>query len=376
MNLEPFYSSLAKFFRKNYRKAFFLYIAFGRKRFTTKFLDDRMKYMKEKPLDAAQRHAIKNNWRGCKVDKRWFQFYNWTQVEKNTFEVNYVPDDLFYCFVYDHYNNTEELKAIDDKNYYDLYFPDVKQPRTIIHIIEGQCLDKDYKPVDYETAVKMCVECGEIISKPSVYTGGGKKIHFWDKTQDVVVLEGLILEGENAIIQEVVHQHPSLDILHKGSINTIRIMTWYHDGIVEVLSTIVRMGVGDSHLDNISQGGYYCGVNDDGSLKKWGYTNYGEPKLFHPQGAVFAECTIPSIDECKELVKRIAYRFIRVSKLASWDLSIDTEGNPILIEANLSYGALDLHQVANGPIFGDMGRDIVLEILRQKKYRRFNRIVK
>ena len=369
------YSQISGVFNRIYLKAFFLSTVFGRKWFTVGFLQRELEYAKDEPLTAVQRRAIEEYWKGCKVNKGWFQFYNWTRPEKNTFDVRYVPDDLFYCCIYDYYNKTEEVKAIDDKNYYDLYFPDVKLPETVVHIIEGRCLDKNYKPVSLEAAIRMCEANDEIICKPSVRTAGGKGISFWKRGQDVSVLEEMLTNMGNAIVQEVVHQHPALDVLHKESINTIRIMTWYHDDEVEVISTIVRMGVGESRVDNVSNGGCYCGVNDDGSLKKWGHTEWGEPMLTHPQGAVFAECIIPSIDKCKEMVRLLSYRFIRVSKLSSWDLSVDEEGNPVLIEANLCNGALDLHQVANGPIFGDRGKEMVSTVLRQQKYRRFNRMI-
>lgn len=48
----------------------------------------------------------------------------------------------------------------------------------------------------------------------------------------------------------------------------------------------------------------------------------------------------------------LSKRFLSVSKLQSWDFAIGEDGEPILIEVNLSFGQIDFHQMCNGPIWG------------------------
>lgn len=55
-----------------------------------------------------------------------------------------------------------------------------------------------------------------------------------------------------------------------------------------------------------------------------------------------------------------------MSKLTSWDLSVDENGSPVLLETNLCYGALFFHQISNGPVFGDMTVDILKEALKKQ----------
>ena len=136
------------------------------------------------------------------------------------------------------------------------------------------------------------------------------------------------------------------------------------------------MGVNGNKLDNASQGGLFCGINEDGTLKKYAYNKKGDAVTVHPQGAVFSDCRIPSFDKCKTLVIKLSNRFLRIAKLISWDLSIDEEGNPVLIEVNLCYGGTDIHQIANGPLYGDKTEEILDKVFRQsKKYSFINKFV-
>ena len=78
-------------------------------------------------------------------------------------------------------------------------------------------------------------------------------------------------------------------------------------------------------------------------------------------------------DKCKELVVKLANRFLRISRLISWDLAIDDNGEPTLIEVNLCYGGTDIHQIANGPLYGDKTEEILEKVFRnRKKYRIIN----
>lgn len=47
-------------------------------------------------------------------------------------------------------------------------------------------------------------------------------------------------------------------------------------------------------------------------------------------------------------------------RLVSWDIAVDNENNPVLVECNLKFGQLDFHQLNNGPLFGD-DTEIILD---------------
>lgn len=49
-------------------------------------------------------------------------------------------------------------------------------------------------------------------------------------------------------------------------------------------------------------------------------------------------------------------------RLLSWDITIDEDGNPVIIEVNMHSGQLDFHQLNNGPIFGDDTEEVLKEV--------------
>jgi hypothetical protein len=86
----------------------------------------------------------------------------------------------------------------------------------------------------------------------------------------------------------------------------------------------------------------------------------------HPQGAMFSSIIVPSLEKCHKIVKSQALRFIGLSRLLSWDFAIDEDGEPVLIEVNLTYGGVDVHQMSNGPVFGDMTEAVLNEVFKKK----------
>lgn len=295
-----------------------------------------------------------------KIDDRYLSLYNTYSKE---FDPRYVPDDLYYGTIDAYFNNALECAAIDDKNLYDLLFNDVKQPNTIARKINGLFLDREYEIISVDEVAKLCMDRECVVIKKATLSDGGNGVKFWRKESDgESSLSELLIQSDGFIIQEAIKQHKSIARLHPESVNSIRILTLVYKGNVNVLSAIIRMGANGSNVDNGHSGGCFAGINNDGRIKDVAY-DYMTGKRYlnnHPTtGAKFSESVIPDFDACKEFVKRLAPRLSRVSKLTSWDLSVDEIGRPVLLETNLCYGALFFHQISNGPVFGDMASDIL-----------------
>ena len=125
------------------------------------------------------------------------------------------------------------------------------------------------------------------------------------------------------------------------------------DEEVKAMSSILRMGVGKSQVDNLSSGGIAMGIDCNGVLKGKAFSGEGKCYERHPDGVDLVGIAVPAYNECLEICKATAPRFARFSRLISWDFSVGIDGKPILIEANLHWGGLDSHQMCNGPIFKD-----------------------
>lgn len=325
-------------------------------------------------LTSQQKKEIKKLWKGVRVDYDWFRFFNSIQREKEIgFDARFIPMDFSYTFLHPFYNNTPFTYAFDDKNMYDLYFHDFLMPRTICRVIDKVLLDANYNRITREESLELCNREGHVIIKPADFTASsGRNILFWDAEQDN---DCDWMNYDNCIVQEVIKQHPDLAMLHKFSINTIRMLTFYDKDGAKVLGAVVRTGANGSKVDNASQGGLFCGINDDGSLMKYGYTRKGQHFESHPSGTVFANCHIPNYEDCVAMVTILANRLVKVARLIAWDLAIDENGNPLLIEVNLPYSAVDLLQITNGPLFGNQTEEIIKEVMSDRKNRIANRFL-
>ena len=55
-------------------------------------------------------------------------------------------------------------------------------------------------------------------------------------------------------MQGVVKQHPILEKMNPSSLNTIRVVSFFFEGEVYILSIILRMGAKNARVDNIGAG--------------------------------------------------------------------------------------------------------------------------
>lgn len=193
---------------------------------------------------------------------------------------------------------------------------------------------------------------GGVIIKPSVNSSGGSGIVFWRDSDDMDI-EVLLKKCDNVVVQELIKQHPTLSAIHPDSVNSIRIMTITTGDKVNELSSILRMGVGKSQVDNVSSGGIAVGIDENGRLKGKAFSGNGKCFEKHPDGADFKGIEVPAFQDCLDICKATAPRFARFSRLISWDFAIGIDNKPLLIEANFRWGELDFHQMCNGPIFKD-----------------------
>ncbi len=73
---------------------------------------------------------------------------------------------------------------------------------------------------------------------------------------------------------------------------------------------------------------------------------------------------VPSYDKAVSLVKKV-HPLIPHFRLVSWDIAIDNEGEPVLIEANMRKGGINLNQFNNGPLFGDLTERVLDEVFEK-----------
>ena len=355
------------------KKARSLYMGFfdGIETFTANTISDiqEKKYLqmyldKSVSLSPVQEKQIKEFWAPyCKVSPKWALYYS---AKNGKFDPRYIPNTLYYTKIDQHFNARKLGYGFNDKNYYSRIFFTVKQPKTIVRNIGGLVFDDLYRQISFEEAIDRIGSETEVIVKPSQESGSGRGIQFLSDNQKNEIVQLLHDKAQkDYIVQSIVKQHPALEKVHAGSLNTIRVCTLLLEDGVHVLSAVLRMGVDKSRIDNVTAGGISAAIGKDGTLDKYAYTYYsGERFEKHPQGLVFEGYQVPEFGKIIEKVKELA-QTIGNFRLVSWDMGIDAAGDVILIEANMRKGGINLHQFDNGPLFGELTERVLDEVFKK-----------
>lgn len=174
-------------------------------------------------------------------------------------------------------------------------------------------------------------------------------------------------EGENYVLQPAVEQHAALDRLHPSSIATIRVTTFLgKDGSISVKHRSLRFGAGSSKVVNTS--GMFSFINSEGfvrsNIRSRIGTDLGE---VHPDSGIrLPGFNVPSLQESVELCKKAHYR-IPLLRFIAWDLYIEPDGTPKLIEWNTVFPGMWENDALIGPLWSTEEIDEVMEWERRLK---------
>ena len=164
---------------------------------------------------------------------------------------------------------------------------------------------------------------------------------------------------ENRIfLEELVIQHPEMNVLCPASVNTIRIMTYNDHGTPILLWVGQRVGNGINPVDNFHAEGMGVLVDTEtGKLVGNAIDKNNDEFEFHPTTKVrFDGFQIPCFEEAKQMALEACLEDNNICMIG-WDVAISDKG-PLIIEAN-RWPGFDLVQVLH-----DRGRmDIVRDVL-------------
>ncbi len=296
-------------------------------------------------------------------------YHNFYTEKYGEFHKEYIPDEIYYNVLQPYFNSYRLSKALDNKCYYHKMFSGIAQPKLVAYRLNGFWYVEDELLLDGEQmAYEAVAKEKEVFIKRATDSGGGHGVKYLNcagLTEEAFLDELKNFKGDVAI-QRGITQHEALAKINPSSVNTIRIITLLTKKETFVLSAILRMGVGESKVDNSSSGGLTIGLTTDGKLKKTACVDKRRFVTEHPtSGVVFDGYQLPSFQEAIELVKK-ASRMVPHFRMVAWDVSILEDGTPVLIEANLYDGQLDSHQIHNGPLFGANTVKILDEVFAGK----------
>lgn len=293
--------------------------------------------------------------------------FDWHRFLSNSigvFNKEYIPEDIYYTKIEPTLNRKSMGPALMDKNTLSIYYKNTKQPKTIINNINGYFYSYN-KLISKNDAIEICTKHENFVIKPSIDSGGGKKVKLYkNKIQELNKnnLDQIFNEyKQDFILQEVVIQNKQMQLLNESSLNTIRIFSYLRDTDVVILSSIVRVGRQGQFTDNSSAGGISCGIKDNGKLKKYGFDSLGKTYTLTDNNCLFDNFMIPFFDEILKTTI-VLHKKTPNFKLISWDLAIDQEDEIVLIEYNTIYQEINFHQLNNGPLFGNFTDEILNKI--------------
>ncbi len=156
----------------------------------------------------------------------------------------------------------------------------------------------------------------------------------------------------NVVIQPVLRNHPIIEALNAGALNTVRVSTLVEDGRCTLIAACLRVAQGEAVVDNWGQGAIAVGVDlASGALNQTGITKakYGR-RIYavHPDtGVRFGSVTLPWWRETLELAERAALG-LQPHVTLGLDIAITSHG-PVFVEANEA-GDFFFLQEACGPL--------------------------
>ena len=265
-------------------------------------------------------------------------FYSRTGV----FSKDYIPKDLYTLEILQKANVYQMRDAYDDKNIYDTIFEGENIVHTILKNMNGYYYYEG-NPVSEEAAIQLCQNMEEVIIKPAMDKhGNGVELLTITNGQtsigNMTVRELFKKYNRNFLIQEKVRQHKDMAALNPTSINTIRILTYRSGMEVLVIYAVVRIGRIGQVIDNQCAGGISTTITSDGKLGKVAFGGYSEDDVFVTDtGITLAGYQLPSFEEAIAYVKRLHMK-LPYFNIIGWDISIEENGEPILIEFNTHPG--------------------------------------
>ena len=276
------------------------------------------------------------------------------------FDPRYVPND-YYDFAEHVLNRRWAALFLQHKGNLKYIIPESNRPKTILRKVNGHFVSEDNRELSIGEAKNLLMNTGVFVRKIALLSGGGRGVQkiCLATENDPEECISQLMKPDDLIFQEVVSQSEFMASLNPDSVNTIRLVTLNINGNCSVLSSFIRMGTRGSFVDNLcSGGGALVGLNQDGELNSFGIRKDYSKCFETPTGLPFKDLTVPDWKTIKETV--ISFHLhIPYADLIGWDIAIEKDGRPIVIEVNLDSAEIEAHQIFNGPVFGERLEEVM-----------------
>ncbi len=299
---------------------------------------------------------------GVRPKRFWYRLYC---AGMDHYDPRFIPDTLWFGKIIPYFNNLSFKSSYTDKAMLSRLFPDVRQPVTVVKNMGGSFYNGAEEPITRTEADEICRREEHLIFKPTIESGGGMNIQFYDAGEIPADRIGELFDqfDSNFIVQQIVQQHPDLARINASTLNTMRILSFRFQGKVHILSAQLRMGSSKARVDNVSAGGFACPINPDGTLWEKAVSKKTQWIDETENGIKFKDITVPSYDRVVATIEKIHGRMPYFG-IVGWDIAVDKDGDPVLIEFNLRPGQNQIG--CKAPTFGDMTEEVLDEVFIKK----------
>lgn len=152
--------------------------------------------------------------------------------------------------------------------------------------------------------------------------------------KDVTALYHICKES-NCLIEDCISGCDEIQEFHPQSLNSIRVVTIASDKKSKVFGAFLRIGRGESVVDNAHAGGVFAQINvDTGIIESEGISTDGERFELHPDtNKKIKGYRIPRWEEIKRFCIE-ASLFVPNTFIVGWDVVINKKGDLELLEGN------------------------------------------
>ena len=312
------------------------------------------------PLSSGEKNMVKNTFGKLGLKPYWEDY----QVFKHLvgFDSRYVPDDVQIPYIIKSLNPPAHILALEHKGLYPILYKGMNLPKTLVVCINGVFYDAEMNIVSVSEVLKIFKHYNKCIVKPTSFSGCGSGIEIvvTERLEERDIEDFVVAYKGNFIAQQLVKQSAQMSKLSKNSLNTFRISTLFINGKFSVCSVTCRCGMGDSYLDNVAAGNVMVGVQMDGQFMKYAYdSRYGRHTVTDT-GVVFSEFKIGAIDKMLAFVERNHQKHLPHCGFVGWDIALDENDEPVMIEVNLYGAGIHFEQLAvETPLYGDRTDEVI-----------------
>ncbi len=268
----------------------------------------------------------------------------------------YIPLEVFYRRIEPSLNQMEYIPVLTDKNAQYILPLGPYLPEPVLHVVRGDLYLPDFVRVGDDELDRIFKSSrDEFVLKPAVEHGGGRDLQILDGPSAAAFIKDLLKDRRTRsrvdwIVQRPLDQCAEIARFNPSSINTYRIMMLRLGREVTCLSGVFRTGRRGARIDNQTLGGLAGGI-DGGRLR--GRAMDIDLQYFdaHPDSGIAFTGEVPAYQTAVALCASL-HQKLPWFDLISWDIAIDAQHEPRVIEFNAADQGINFHQLNNGPLFG------------------------